>query len=247
MTAVVSRCSTIHRPGERQPGPKALVSEDRRLDPVAELRVVHRPRPVLGRLEAPASSRELIRSSSRLGPEALSRQFRASTREIEGEHVVELGVQRAKDVEHGRGAVGSHLVGEWHFDFVGLPDVAHVDRTSQRDIVGRDARVGEQLVRSSVERSSDHRDLAPVDRAQLPEALVCTRCTAEGAISSPKAEVAPAPNGTTTSLIEVFRASAQACAGAAPPKATSVYRRGSRFRSTKCVRIAAAMFSLTIS
>ena len=78
-------------------------------------------------------------------------------------------------------------------------------------------------------------------------ACVQTLSTRMSASSRPSAEKTPGYCGTITFGMPSERATAAACSGPAPPKASSEKRRGSWPRSSETILIALAMFSFAIS
>ena len=75
---------------------------------------------------------------------------------------------------------------------------------------------------------------------------VCANSLRKPATRSPSAHSRPGDGGTMTGKEPISSATALACSGPAPPKATSANSRGSWPRWTLITRSAPAMFSLTI-
>ena len=76
---------------------------------------------------------------------------------------------------------------------------------------------------------------------------VCANSLRKSATRSPSAHSRPGEGGTITGKEPISSATALACSGPAPPKATSANSRGSWPRWTEITRSAPAMFSLTIA
>ena len=150
--------------------------------------------------------------------------------------VVELVVDL---LERDRGA-------DRHVDRVLLADVAHVGRAGDVAVGGTDPLRLEQRGALCLERSEGAGNVVGL---QLGERPVEARTTSwrMSVCSMPQAEKVPGLQGTITSPISSSSASQTACIGPAPPNATSEYSRGSIPCLTVIVRIASAIFALTIA